>query len=331
MIGMLSYPTGRQHFNISDENEIPLQARALAWCMDVTDMDALFNKEDLFEFLVRLFAAIPELRAEENFAQNDYLFEFHWEGMPYRMYPEDLAACLGLYVWDIPENNFSRVKWIQGLPNFRKSACYSAFFKQTLNPLHPKKPGEVQSGPPITLEDLVAKESLVSYLMSCIGEDVFLQFEKECGRELTALRKMVTAAKKGLPISFDWSALSPEVKDAFLRKCMGKYYQENLPEAEIEDDWRFVKDLAHLVWGVNNGLAHDLNTLHIDPRWDLDIDRYEGLGIDGMGINLLATWRAFGLDGVKHLIKREIPESLEWEWKDFPEPSWEDSDEFGED
>gem|GEM_PF-1884555 len=101
---------------------------------------------------------------------------------------------------------------------------------------------------------------------------------------------------------------------------MGKYYQENLPEAELEDDWRFVKDLAHLVWGVNNGLAHDLNTLHIDPRWDLDIDRYEGLGIDGMGINLLATWRAFGLDEVKHLIKREIPESLEWEWKDFPEP-----------
>lgn len=330
MIGMISYPSGRQHFNIHDENEIPLQARALAWCMDITGMEALFTKEDLFELLVRLFTSIPELRAEESFAENEYLFEFHWEGMPYRMYPEDITACLGLHIWDIPENNLSREKWLQNLPAFRKSAWFSSFFRQTLNPMQPKESREEEeySAPNITLEDLIAKESLVNYLLGGIGDDVFLRFEKECRNELTTLRQKISSINRGLPVRFDWDTLAPDVKEAFMRHCMGKYYQENIPEDEMED-WAFIQDVAHLVWGVNNGLARDLNTLHIDPRWDLDIDRYEELGHDGPGINLLITWRAYELDDVKHLIKREIPESLEWEWKDFPEPdSVVDDDDF---
>ena len=328
MIRMLSYPSGRQHFNIHDENEIPLQARALAWCMDITGMEALFTKEDLFEFLVRLFTAIPELRAEESFAENEYLFEFHWEGMPYRMYPEDITACLGLYIWDMPENTLSREKWLQNLPAFRKSAWFSSsLFKQTLNPMQPEESGDTHSAPTITLEDLVAKEGLVSYLLGGIGNDVFLRFEKECRNEMSALRQKISSINRGLPVHFDWEALAPDVKEAFMRHCMGKYYQENIPEDEMED-WAFIQDVAHLVWGVNNGLARDLNTLHIDPRWDLNIAKYEELGHDGGGINLLLTWKAYELDDVRHLIKREIPESLEWEWKDFPEP---DSVDWGED
>jgi hypothetical protein len=92
------------------------------------------------------------------------------------------------------------------------------------------------------------------------------------------------------------------------------------------EDWAFIQDVAHLVWGVNNGLVRDLNTLHIDPRWDLDIDRYEELGHDWPGINLLTTWKAFSLDEVAHLIKRELPESEEWEFRDFPEPDAVDRD-----
>lgn len=320
IIGMLSYPSGRRHFNISNDNEIPLQARALAWCMGITGMEALFTREDLFEFLVRLFTAIPELRAEERFIENEYLFEFHWEGMPYRLYPEDLSACLGLHIWDLPENNLSREKWLQNLPAYRKSAWISSsLFRQTLNPLHQGEQAAYVSGPEVSAEGLIAKESLANYLLSCVDDEAFRCFERECGPELAALQQKVASVNRGLPASFNWEALAPEVKDAFMRHCMGKYYLENIPEEELEA-WAFIQDLAHLVWGVNNGLVYDLNLLLIDPRWGLDIDRYNELGHEWPGINLLTTWNAYSLDDVKHLIKREIPETMEREWQDFPEP-----------
>ena len=326
IIGMLSYPSGRRHFNISNENEMPLQARALAWCMNITGMEALFTREDLFEFLVRLFTAIPELRAEEHFIEGEYLFEFHWEGMPYRMYPEDLVACLGLHIWDLPDNNLSREKWLQNLPAYRKSAWISSsLFRQTLNPVHSGEQAAYVSGPEVSAEALRAKESLANYLLACMDEEAFRSFERECGPELAALQEKVASVNRGLPASFDWEALAPDVKDAFMRHCMGEYYQETIPEEE-EEDWAFIQDLAHLVWGVNNGLVRDLNTLHIDPRWGLDISRYEDIGLEGPGINLQITWNAYSLDDVKYLIKREIPETMEWEWQDFSEPDSVDLD-----
>jgi hypothetical protein len=328
MFSLIPNPAFSQHFGSLAPDEIPLKVRAIAWCMDITGMEALFTRADMHEMLVRLFSSVPELLPEKHFADFRCLFTFRNEDMPFRIYPEDITACLGLYIWDLPENDFNRGQWLKNLPELRRSAEITAgFFRQTLNPTAVEEnrgriseiiPGE---------GEIAAAERMVAYVMGGISDEVFSRFEQDCKAALNQIRAKVKRASEPLPISFDWNALPEQTRHTFIRHILEEDSHEGISLEEIRKDWPHIEDLAHLVWASQNGLIRSMDFLIFDPRWDVDIARYDYLGHD-LGINFRATWTAYNLDEVADLIPGELPETEQWIWDQLPEPDFVEIPEF---
>jgi hypothetical protein len=303
-----------KHQGSPNDGGIPLQARALAWCMDISGMEALFTRADLQEMLIRVIAAVPELKAEENYFSHGCLFSFSWDGLPYRLYPEDITAFLGLHLWDLPLNNFDRDKWLNNLSANRFSAWLSCHpFGPALKPVNTGEDREDESDYTPGEKELDAAGRLVDFIMGRIPDEVFDRFESDNEIELKEIRLLVEKANSPLPIRFDWNALPEETQQAFTRHILKDDHREGISMEEIRKDWSHVEDLAHLVWARNNGLIFHMDSLQIDPRWDVNIEKFDALGHD-FGLDFPATWKAFRLDEVAHLIQREMPEAELWKW-----------------
>jgi hypothetical protein len=273
--------------------------------------------------LIRVIAAVPELKAAESYFSHGCLFSFNWEGMPYRLYPEDITALLGLHLWNIPQNDFDRHNWLKNLSSNRLSAqmgCHP--FGPSLNPVNSGEDWdeEDEDGFDITPgeEDLKAAAHLVDFVMGGIPDEVFTRFESENNAELNEIRALVHKANSPLPIQFDWNALPAETRQAFIRHILKENFREGISMEEIQKNWHHVEDLAHLVWASNNGLIFNLDILQLDPRWKVDFEKYQVLG-DDSGFNFQDIWNAFNLDAIAHLIPSEMPKADLWDWGTYEE------------
>jgi hypothetical protein len=104
-------------------NKLHPLTKAIAICLTATNMNMLFSKQDMFEFLVRVQLAFPFLKIDEHFKNSNHLFCFSENEDAHKMCVEDVYSHIGIRMSNAL-NNTEREIFINEINSNVSAAVY---------------------------------------------------------------------------------------------------------------------------------------------------------------------------------------------------------------
>jgi hypothetical protein len=227
IIKLFSNPQYPQLYPQRDEHGIAPQTRALAFCMHVCGIQKLFDKEDFHLLVFRLAVAHRVLDMPDNFFGKDFLFDFQFDGMWYRLTTDDLTAHIGLHITPYPEAETPFDDWQKNIHPMWTNAFHIAHFAKLAIPGLEKLPqdrsvinihslSEAPSSSTIENATILAKN-----IVKEMPDKYFSLFSQSHQQQLIAIKEYLIFAKSPLPLSFSWADLKEvtqnKIKEHFSR------------------------------------------------------------------------------------------------------------------
>jgi hypothetical protein len=276
------------------------QTRVLFFCMIATGMERIFSAKDCHEFLFRLAIILSEADVIDNFFRDSYLFDFASDENYFRITPDDVLAHTGLHTTEYPDEAMPRDEWHEKMPKFFERALMMSKLAGAVNPFA----GKAQKSEKMAVKPSRNHEHNAAFfadtVMREIPEKLFLRFCSEQKELLEKIEKYLAFSKSPLPVEYDWNKIPAKNQQAILKHLLDEHsYRDGMTMDEaIETGVEHIPDLVYLAWIKANGFVTDLCRCEVDPRVNIDPDRYDGLGLD-FGINLEKTYETFDLEEIE--------------------------------
>ncbi len=296
----------RHKYDLSDDDIAP-QTYAMYWCMMATNMNRLFTRQEIHEFLVRLAITLDTLDVVESWFAYDKLVPFKMGETYYALKVEDIYAHMGFEAVDFYTNQLPRDIFLRKIANNIKTAMFVGVLEHNFQVIQPRKEAaggdtyviEGEEHSPEITSDLIKKADFFAHdVLKMPPESLFDDIphaRKEKMMELERRKEVV----RNLP-KFSLQMLSEETIEQCMVLMLGSEIVQELkqePEDYQEESYR----LIHLAWLFANDLVWgDEYDWNYREGVDLDPDDYE---LEDGGINLYETYEDYNMAECEHLLK----------------------------
>lgn len=216
---------------------------AMYWAMSACNMNRLFFKEDMKEFLFRLAITLEKMKLMENWFSYDKVLNFSLKGMQYSLSAKDILFHFGFQSGDGLDSGWRREKYLDNLGKGVFNAKFiGALMDCQIIPL--KRTGEDQYSmvdeafdPEIT-DKLISNASFFSEDVLKLGSDDL--FTRTCDKKEQKLEELVARRKRAASIPEFTLEIIP---DGIIEECMDSIflpeYLDELMKPENKEKWNF--------------------------------------------------------------------------------------------
>jgi len=297
------------------------KTKFLTFCMHVSGVYRLFDKDTVGEFLYRLALIFRHYNIVPKFFTNDSLVTFDDRGVKIDLCLSDITEHLGYEIWDGPTDMVERKGWVEKIETYWVNACKVAVFSN-IPILDRRIIGKNKfiigsnKPAPITEESERNATLFAQEAIRTMGELVFADLSlrtAEKKKHLEKYRNYLTSQPKHI---YDYEKIPMRIKRKVFRKLYGPIYRNKaFFREEVNEPKSTFAALLHLAWLWQNGYVTTYKigmgddkygfNAEIDERVECDIQVYDGLNRLGIGINLYTTYYEYGLDKIAYLLKEK--------------------------
>lgn len=227
--------------DINQEGRLHPLTKALAVCLTATNMNMLFTKQDVFEFLVRIQLVFPFLKIDEHFKSSNHLFCFSENDDAHKMCIEDIYNHIGIRMSNALDNN-ERSEFINNVNSYAiNGLCYAETVSEAFHKVITSAMDSYKLPVAINKSKIAAAEENATLFMNTVENDGFFEVSEKLN-DIIAYRNSEKNKKE-----FDINKIDKKILNEFYEHISTICKHDSIDELMAEDPKR-VENLLLIAW-----------------------------------------------------------------------------------